>query len=173
MVTKKPPPKISPPTGDMTRYPTRSGRAAARPTVPPIVGELAAWAAARPEEADPRQEETTTAPAIVDDAAATAKDSSVPHASASAGGDGEKTAEHTADSPPAKPGSDGKKKVGKKNEISPHAKPGSDGKKKADETAGAASAKRKGSAVKESSRQPKKKKVGSISFHDKFSIIVI
>ena len=91
----------------------------------------------------------------------------------SSGGDGEKTAEYTADSPFAKPGSDGKKKAGKKKADSPHAKPGSDGKKKADDTAGAASAKRKGSAVKESSRQPKKKKVGSISFHDKFSIIVI
>jgi hypothetical protein len=125
-------------------------------------------AAPPPKEAEPHREETATTPTIVAAASAAAKDLTAPNASASAGGDGEKTAEHTADSPPGKPGRDGKKKAGKKNEISPHAKPGSDGKKKADGTAGTASAKRKGSAVK----MPNKKKVGSL-FHFMISFLLL
>jgi hypothetical protein len=119
MVTKKPPPKVYPPIGDSTLHPRRSGRAAACAVVPPIVAELAAWVAANaplPEEAEPHQEETATAPAIVADVAAAGKAAPAPHASAASpslsnGGDGEKTAEEAADSPPAKPGRDGKKKA--------------------------------------------------------------
>ena len=167
MVSKLPSAKRPPPTGLSTLRPRRgrSATTATDATEHPIVADVAAVvpaAAPPPKEAEPHREETATTPTIVAAAAAAAKDSTAPHASASAGGDGEKTAEHTADSPPAKPGSDGKKKVGKKNEISPHAKPGSDGKKKADETAGTASAKRKGSAVKVSSRLSKKNKVGPL-----------
>ncbi len=120
------------------------------------------------------REETATAPAIVDAVAAAGRVVSAPHASAASpsllnGGDGEKTAEYAAHLPPAKPGSDGKKK--------------------AEDTAGAPPAKPKGSAVNKSSREtvpmeeeeekeeeqtpPKKKKVGSISYHDRFFIIVM
>jgi hypothetical protein len=85
MVIKKPPPKLYPPIGDSTLHPRRLGRAVACPTAPPIVAELAAWvaaAAASTEEAEPHQEETAIAPAIVDAVAASGRAASAPHASA-------------------------------------------------------------------------------------------